>query len=371
MISKQYNLKVKQPTSEVFDNIENEYIKETIEQSTGLTIENNVLSKDTLSSENDRIFICSDVCASYNTESSIEDISVPVTDKYYFLSKLGSEYKFLKDRPLPNRYLNDNDLLGFNGIEYSDLMFNPEYRNYVQVSIETLGQQSFGSDAYRCFSFNFGGISKTSSVFYTVDSNNTLTMIDVSSEDYLVDYVEGNIYLRVSENTDIVTMIIGLFNIDPIIVDRKGNLKLTETNSTFYKFLNNADKGNISIKLLNTKYILSSIDNIYIYSDNEDLLVDGIRLETGYKLYVPKNTKVVLELGYNDILIDDYVSNTSDVTVNNANYSSPTNGDHLNENNIVTYPLAYTSVYIIKEIEKNTYNFDRPSILSLRNFNIG
>ena len=370
MLSKQYNLKVKQPASEIFNSIENEYIIETIEQNTGITIENNVLSKNTLLSENDRIFICSDICGSYNDESSLEDISIPDSKKYYFLSKLGSEYKFLKERPLPNRYFDDNELLNLNGTNYSNLVSHITYKNYIQNSVETLSQQSFITDAYRCFSFNFGGISKTSSVFYAINSTNVISIIDITDDNYRIDYIEGNVYLKVSENTDSITMIIGLFNIDPIIVDKKGNLKLTETNSNFYKFLNNSDKGNLSIKIIDSKYVLSSTDNIYIYTSSNELAVDGVQIEPEYKLYVPKNTKIVLELKYSEVKVDDYVSNTSDVTINNANYDSILISDYISENNIISYPSDLTSVYVVKEIEKNTYNFDRPSILSLRNFNI-
>ena len=367
MFHKQYSLRVKQPESEIFNNIENEHIKETISQSSGIVIESSLLLKEGINTTDDRVFICSDVCGSVNVEESINSESVPSDSKYYFLSKIGSEYKFLKQRPLPNRHIVDTELLLFNGDSYIYLRDDTTYGSYIQPSIETITQDSFMSNSYRCFSFNFGGISKTSSIFYTVDNNGVLQIIDTSSNGVIVDYVEGNLYMEVSGTSGDIASVIGIFNIDPIIVDKKGSMSLTETNSTYYKFLNNADKGNISLKLLDGLYVLSSIDNIYIFSVSDNVKVDGIRLASNYKLFIPKNTNVVIELNENEeILVDDYVSNIEDIRLGSANYDSNIIGDHLSSNNIVVYPSRYSSIYIVKEIEKNTYNFERPSILSLQ-----
>lgn len=366
MLHKQYNLRVKQPDSEIFNNIENEHIKETINQSSGILIENNLLIKEGLSSVSDRVFICSDVCGSVNDEESINGLSTPNTNKYYFLSKIGSEYKFLKQRPLPNRYIIDTELLGFNEGPYGALRDDNTYGSYIQPSIETLTQSSLISSSYRCFSFNFGGISKTSSIFYTIDNNGVLQIIDTSSNQIIVDYVEGNLYIETSESSVEILSVIGIFNIDPIVIDKKGYLSLTETNSTYYKFLNNADKGNVSVRLLEGRYILSSIDNMYIYSELSNLDVDGIRLESNYRLFVPKNTNIVIEFNEGgEVLVDDYVSNIEDIRLDSANYDSNITGDHLSSNNIAVLPSEYSTIYIVKEIEKNTYNFERPSILSL------
>ena len=370
MLNKQYNLKVKQTITDLFDNIENSFIKEEIHQSSAIVLENNVLLKDSVSASSDRVFICSDICGKYNNEKSIEDFSIPNTSKYYFLNKVGSEYTFVKERPLPNKYLDDSILLGFNGLSFSNLYSNEDYKDIIQTSIETLAHQSSLNSSYRCFSFNFGGISKTSSVFYSLDNNNILEIINPSDINVLIDFIEGNVYLKKTEATDSIISVIGLFNIDPILIDKKGSLKLTESNSGFFKFLNNSDKGNISVKLLGDKYVLSSTDNIYIYTTSDNFVVDGIQLQTDYKLYIPKNPNVVIEFAYEDQLIDDFVSNTASITNENGTYDSPLIGDHLSDDNITTYPSNYGSIFIVKEIEKNTYNFDRPSILPLRNFNI-
>ena len=177
MFHKQYSLRVKQPESEIFNNIENEHIKETISQSSGIVIEDSLLLKEGINTTDDRVFICSDVCGSVNVEESINSESVPSDSKYYFLSKIGSEYKFLKQRPLPNRHIVDTELLLFNGDSYIFLRDDTTYGSYIQPSVETLTQDSFMSSSYRCFSFNFGGISKTSSIFYTISNNGVLQII--------------------------------------------------------------------------------------------------------------------------------------------------------------------------------------------------
>lgn len=365
-IHKEYFLKIKQPDyrDALFDNIEGTESVESVQTSDNLSINNNYLQSS--SNLNNRVFINNDICASINSEISTPSESVPLSDKYRYLYKIGGEYKFLKERPYKNILFNDATLLELNNLTYADLVAEG-YADYVQTAVETLPQDN-GEVIYKCYSFNFGGISKASATFYGVNYDQ-LILIDTSDPLILVDYIEGNIYIP--EGVGIYSTVIGLFNVDPIIVEPKGNLPIKETVSDFYKIINNSNKGNLSITYTEYYTLLSCTKNMYVYGNSlgARVMIDGIPLKEDYKLFIPKNTTVIIEykVFVGDIETEDsYVFNADNIEYQSSSKSSTTTGDFSYNGSVTSTPTDNRLLYIVQEVEKNTYNFSNPSILELK-----
>lgn len=365
IIKQHYSLKVIQDTDEKYSDIESINIKEDISTIRNSKINGrNKLSKEIFDSE--RVFVCSDICASYDTDLSNPYYNVPSVEDNYFLVKSSGDYIFTKQNPLSERQIDGFQLLSINGQLYpNDLIKDPQIALNLNHHIHTMNDET-----WTAYSFNYGGIVKADAVFFAVKFNNEIILLE-NDDQTIIDYTEGMIYLSDFYYGEI-RFVGGIFNIKPIKIYKKGDLNFIEDNSGYYKVLNKPDKGFIDLEYIDNKNaVLSSTENIMIVLNNTDyyITLDGVLLDTE-PTYIPKNTRVLIS--YDNSLIvspqdsGNITQNYTTVYENTAEFNSKLIGTfEYNSDRLSIEKFKPIQILIFREYEKNTYNVKQPLVLGL------
>ena len=366
IIKQHYSLKVIQDIDEKYSDIESINIKEDISTIRGSKINGrNKLSKDTFT--NERVFICKDICASYDTDLSNPYYNVPSTEDNYFLIKSSGDYMFTKENPLIEKHIDGFQLLSVNGQSYP----NPLIEN-AQIALNLNHHNHIMNDeTWTAYSFNYGGIVKADAVFFAVKFNNEIVLLE-NNDQTIIDYTEGMIYLNDFHYSDI-RFTGGIFNIKPIKIYKKGDLNLIEDSSGYYKVLNKPDKGFIDLEYIDEKNaVLHSTENIMILLNNTDsyITLDGVLLDSDVATYVPKNTRVLISYENSINLLPESSGHITDnyttIFENTAEFSSKLIGTfESNSDRISIEKFKPIQILIFKEFERNTYNIKQPLVLGL------
>lgn len=371
-ISSVYRIKVKQDIrNPFFDNIENSNIKESINNIANISVLNNtIVRNNVLSDIKERILVCKDVCSEYLTDMSIPSNKVPSGVDNYFLIKDGSNYTYTKDKPFDDIVIDTFDLLTFNNLPFSKATLGT-YNNHVKVAMGLEQHLDDNGTAYKVYSFNFGGISKTQCFLFAVDYQNNIKLLSNYNE-VLIDYLEGNVYIKEDDAADI-KVIAGFFNIKTVKILKKGNFELKEKNPAYYKVINKSDKGLLNLKnVSSTKLVLTSSENIYIHAAENSITIDNVLIKEDYPVFVPKNTPIIIAKVANPssakIEHEDFVNNQTNIYDSLSNYYNPLLGTYTYKNNkLIEDSKSTTPILVYKEMDYNTYNLENPLLVNLFN----
>lgn len=302
LFSKTYSMKIKQPLTNKYSNIPN--TSKIIFESgvtDSLKVEEGFISNILYSEETDSVFINEDICAEYIDNSSREGISVP-KDNLRFLLKNPESYEYLKNNPLSNINMNINDFLNLDGLNFTRDNIPDYLRDREVFGKKLLIMNSFSEDMsedYICYSFPFGGISKSTPYFFAITFDNKFKILEI--DDFIkIDYLEGNLYLaQNNEQVDLnnISFIGGYFNLEPIRLIPKNpiNLKRTISNEvSFSKIINISDKNLVNINVIDSSTVaVSFTTNCYIFPNLQDIIkIDGVSIN--FPIFIKKNEIILI-----------------------------------------------------------------------------
>lgn len=371
MSTLQYTLKVNQNDNDSFRNLESEYIKREINNFPNVTQVSGFLKYNNNSDVEQTIYLNKDICAELYKVPSKESTSVPDISNYRFLVKNNIEYTYVKDKPLEDSSEDIYDLaVGDLNVEsfsfrrifaksFPGIRLNQHYESYEGESVAT----------HSCFNLPYGGISKAYSCFYYLNSDGNLIVIDPLENETYIDYLEGYVYLP-NSLADGVDIIYGYFNIEPINVIPKGDLKLDSTVSNYYQLQNIPEKHLIQLSVIEEGvYGLILSDNAFIMVRGFEtgLTIDGVAYKPDQPFFVKKDVLYTVTLNwYSEESVTpidtDFLGKIKEIGGNSSNYSEITDSSYI-EKTESTESDVY--IYINREVAKNTYNFERPLLLKI------
>lgn len=364
MSTLQYTLKVNQKDNEIFRNLESEYIKKEINNFPNITLDNGFLKYNNNDQVDQTIYLNQDICAELYKTPSKESLFVPNMENYRFLVKNGIEYTYTKEKPIED-YSEDIYDLTTGSLSTDSIQFKRIFaRSYPAIRLNQHHAYG-GQESYSCFNLPYGGITKAYSCFYYVDGEGILTVIDPADNELYIDYLEGYIYLPNRYIVDI-DVIYGHFNIEPINIIPKGDLRLDSNETNYYQLQNIPEKQLIQLFHIEDNYYgLISSDNAFAHLGESEvgLEVDGISFRAGQPIYLKKDVLYCIS-------INDYSSVEVDflLKIETIRQNSMTNYSKVFESSMVNKAESTGSdayLYVYREVEKNTYNFERPLLLQI------
>lgn len=364
-----YKLKcIQKEAATFFPDLASSFVLDAVNNTTTIYASNGLLKKDpdevvngpevTYEFLNERISGVGEICAEYITDASTPSQTISNNVHNYFLEKRSNRYSYLKEKPFKDIRIDPFEMLSLNGETLDSPLLDP-FKYHIKIAKELPS-----TDSVRVFDFPFGGISKEESIFFEVSCDGILTLL----EDYEVDYIEGTLY-SASGSRDPIT-IIGIFNIKPIKLIKKGNIKLEEKDSGFYKLINTSFKNVINLIPINpTTVILQADENIFIQSDEDNLVsVDNVELNPGVPFFLKKNSSIILrKVTEVSGKYTDFVGNISDPIQQIDSYAS-----YLDSYAVEIFDKpshaqvdASTTLTIYKEFRDGVYNFETPLYLNI------
>ena len=372
IFNKTYSLKVSQEVDILYENIRSKKIDENINNLPYYEIYNNIYIKGNPLEGvfEETVYTNKDICAQYVDKSSVKGLSVPSNNDFKYLLKDSSGgYSFTYKKPYPNILIDNYQLLYLNNRALDFERFG-EMFDKVQYStkLKAVHKQSSEDDVWEIFSFSFGGISKADNLFFSINSNNTITILE-ENENIIIDYIEGLLYINSSLNIERVA---GIFNVEPIEIFKEGCINLLDNNSTsdFYKLQNRSDREGINLDFIsNQEFILSFDKNCYIVSTSPDTVcIDGVNCNK--PTYIKKDALLYVTAA-TDESIDNYLESTENLFENLYKYNYPNNTFIFNNYNIISDISSFNNngLLIFFELESNTFS-NQPYFIPLGEVNI-
>lgn len=367
-----YSLAVIPKENNALKNLESEYVVRNINNLPNVVLEKNYLRYNNIEQNEQTIYLHKDICGEFYKTPSIESTSVPDISNYKFLIKDGISYTYVYEKPVEDIYIDveilstlKDSIVDMGNTEFYKVFSNSRVGAITPQHISTVVSEEISVD-YDCYSFAFGGISKTYSYFYFIDNNSNLKILNID-DNTLVDYVEGYVYVDRSISNGI-TQIHGLFNIEPVNIIPKGDFKITSNSSGFYKLQNVSDKQLLKLFAIDKSHLglISSVNSICkIVSTSSYFCIDGVFYDIDQPLVLKKDVLYTLSVydGAGGPVSTDFLNNLTRMIGDASSFDNITASSYERSFNTNSSDIF---LHVYKEIDRNTYNFDRPLVFKVK-----
>lgn len=238
-------------------------------------------------------FLVDYVCGEQIDNTSIKDVSVPSIDSFYYLYKEGGNYTYTTDKPYVYTYLPQESFLSLINQPYNPSTILSTL--LIKANRGLVFSSSTSPEAWMVYSFPYGGISKASLRFLYTTENNILQELVIDNEYVILDTLEGNLYIN-QNYYDKVERVFGLFDIEPIKIDKSPVLTPKGESSSLYGSLKQKNSfGDVIINEIDedSKILTFSYNCFILATDPYFISVDGINL-LGPR-FVPSNTPILVK----------------------------------------------------------------------------
>lgn len=314
-----------------------------------LTLSNHILEKSNLANIESTKYINKNICVEYIENISEPSKTVPNDIDFRFILKRNNEFLFKKTNP---KKLEVYDSLVLNAL------IDTDYNSNNAIIAKELHTDD---NNYKVYSFPYGGIDKYDSYFFYVNSQNKIKKLDSN-----IDYINGVLYVLPENNPDI-SFVFAYFNLIPLKIITKGDIKVEEQESNSYTIKNVDNNNFIDIQYLNSNSILlTTLKHILIEVPLNSLKysIDGVVLVKGQTVFVEKNETIYIEKINEPEKNIEYLSSNTKLK-NSLDDSNKKDFIYLDKNKDISVTEETYLLKIINKENTNTYMKQTPLILKL------